>query len=217
MTQVDFSQFSALIQAMAECYGQSLSAQGIALRYKLLEQFDFADVEKAAMSIMSTRKYTSMPTPADFLEHIGGGNIDDKAEVEAGKVLAAIERHGAYVSVAFDDPTTQAVIMQAYGGWVRLCETCGVEESEKWFRKDFAKIWAAYSRQGVKHTGHLPGLFELTNCSNGHYDFVDPPKLVGDVDKARAVLEAGKTAPATEVEELAATLLALKACQGQTQ
>ncbi|MDL2209893.1 DUF6475 domain-containing protein [Desulfovibrio sp. OttesenSCG-928-O18] len=192
MTHADFKQFSALIQGVAECYGQSLSAQGIVLRFKLIEQFDYAEVEKAALSIMATRKYTSMPTPADFLEHISGGSAEDKAEVEAGKVLDAIGRYGAYASVVFDDAVTQAVIVQAYGGWVKLSQECGVKESEKWFRKDFAKSWAAYSRQGVKQTGHLPGLFEITNSSNGHYDHIPPPKLVGDPAKARAVLEAGK-------------------------
>ena len=193
MTQADFKSFSELVQGVAECYGQSLSAQGVALRFKLLEQFDMAEVRQAALSIMATRKYTSMPTPADFLEHISGGSAEDKAEVEAGKVLAAIGKHGAYASVVFDDAVTQAVIVQAYGGWPKLCADCGVEESEHWFRKNFAKTWAAYSRQGVKQSGHLPGLFEITNYSNGFFDYVDPPKLIGDPDKARAVLEAGQS------------------------
>lgn len=193
MTQADFKRFSVLIQGVAECYGQSLSAQGIALRFKLLEQFDFAEVQSAAYSVMTTRKYTSMPTPADFLEHIGGGSAEDKAEVEAGKVLAAIGRHGAYASVVFDDAVTQAVIIQAYGGWSKLCADCGVEESEHWFRKNFAKTWAAYSRQGVKQTGHLPGIIEITNHCNGYHDHIAPPKLIGNPTKARAVLEAGKS------------------------
>ena len=194
MTQADFDPFSVLIQGVAECYGQSLSAQGIALRFKLLEQFSFTEVQNAALSIMATRKYTSMPTPAEFLEHIGGGAAEDKAEVEAGKVLSAIGRYGAYSSVVFDDAVTQAVIVQAYGGWAKLCADCGVEESEHWFRKNFAKTWAAYARQGVKQIGHLPGLFEISNRSNGFSEFIDPPKLVGDPAKARAVLEAGKSA-----------------------
>ena len=193
MTQADFKAFSSLIQGVAECYGQTLSAQGVILRFALLEQFGYAEVRKAALSIMATRKYTTMPTPADFLEHISGGSAEDKAEVEAGKVLAAIGKHGAYASVLFDDAVTQAVIVQAYGGWPKLCADCGVEESEHWFRKNFAKTWAAYSRQGVKQSGHLPGLFEITNYSNGFFDYVDPPKLIGDPDKARAVLEAGQS------------------------
>ncbi|MDL2268013.1 DUF6475 domain-containing protein [Desulfovibrio sp. OttesenSCG-928-G15] len=196
MTQADFDRFDVLMQGVAECYGQALSAQGIALRFKLLEPFSLPEVEKAALSIMTSRKYTSMPVPADFLEHISGGSAEDKAEVEAGKVLAAIGSHGAYASVVFDDAVTLAVIMHAYGGWVQLCQDCGVEESEHWFRKNFAKTWAAYSRQGVKQSGHLPGLFEITNCSNGYHEHVDPPKLVGDPAKARAVLEAGQSVPA---------------------
>jgi hypothetical protein len=198
MTQADFKRFSALIQGVAECYSQSLSAQGIALRFKMLEQFDFAEVQNAAYSVMVTRKYTSMPTPADFLEHISGGNPEDKAEVEAGKVLEAIGRHGAYASVVFDDAVTQAVIVQAYGGWPKLCAVCGVEESEHWFRKNFAKTWAAYSRQGVKQASYLPGIFESTNCSNGYHGCVEPPKVVGDPAKARALLEAGKNIILTE-------------------
>ena len=113
MTQADFDRFEVLMQGVAECYGQTLSAQGIALRFKLLEPYSIQAVEKAALSIMATRKYTSMPVPADFLEHIGGGAAEDKAEVEAGKVLSAIGRHGAYASVVFDDAVTQAVIVQA--------------------------------------------------------------------------------------------------------
>ena len=44
MTQVDFDRFAELIQGVAECYGQSLSAQGVILRFALLEQFDYAEV-----------------------------------------------------------------------------------------------------------------------------------------------------------------------------
>ena len=198
MTQADFDRFEVLMQGVAECYGQTLSAQGVALRFKLLEQFSLPEVEKAALSIMASRKYTSMPVPADFLEHIGGGAAEDKAEVEAGKVLAAIGKHGAYASVVFDDAVTQAVIVQAYGGWPKLCVEsgpgCEKGESEHWFRKNFAKTWAAYSRQGVKQSGHLPGLFEITNHGNGYHDHIPPPKLVGDPAKARAVLEAGRSA-----------------------
>jgi hypothetical protein len=192
MTQADFKPFSALMQGVADCYGQTLSSQGVILRFTLLEQFDFAEVKKAALSIVATRKYTSMPTPADFLEHIGGGAAEDTAEVEAGKVLSAIGKYGAYASVVFDDPVTQAVIVQAYGGWPKLCADCGVEESEHWFRKNFAKTWAAYSRQGVKQFGHLPGIFEVSNSANGYLEYIEPPKLVGDQAQARAVLDAGQ-------------------------
>ena len=192
MTEHDFDRFSGVMFGVAENYGQSISPQGVALRFKALAAHEINEVERAAMSIIMCRKYTSMPTVADFLEHLNGGSAEDKAEVEAGKVLTAIATHGGYASVVFDDPVTQAVIVQAYGGWVKLCEECGAEEPEKWFRKDFAKTWAAYGRQGVRLFGHLPGRTEITNHASGWLKHIPAPVLVGDLGKALAVLEAGK-------------------------
>ena len=192
MQECDFESFSNMIIGVADCYGQTLTEQGIAMRFKLLEQYDYRDVERAALSIMASRKYTSMPTPAEFLEHLGGGNVEDIAEVEAAKVIRAIGEHGNYNSVVFDDPTTQAVIDRAYGGWPKLCEDCGVEESEKWFRKEFAKVYATYRRQGVQHFGVLAGLHEIENTARGFLRAIEPPRLVGNPGKARAVMLASR-------------------------
>ena len=111
---------------------------------------------------------------------------EDKAIVEVGKVLEAVRKHGAYSSVVFDDPMTQAVIARAYGGWPRLCIECDA----KGFRREFARTWAAYCRQGVGQFGHLPGILENRNRRNGFFEHIPPPKLVGNPEKARTVLEA---------------------------
>lgn len=198
MTKHDFDAFSALMQGMAECYGQTMSAQGIALRFRLLEKYDLADVEKASMTIMTTRKYTTMPTPADFIENLSGGCVDDIAEIEADKVLRAIGDCGAYNSVVFDNGTTQAVIANAYGGWPKLCSECGEVETTRWFRKNFAKTWSAYARQGITLMGHLPGITEISNASNGFADLICPPRIVGDRAKARAIMEAKRNLPKIE-------------------
>lgn len=192
MNEHDFTRFSALMLGLAENFGQSLSPQGIALRFRALADHGIDEVEQAALSLMLHRKYTSMPTAAELLEHVHGGSVEDKAEVEAGKVLTAISDYGSYASVVFDDAVTQAVIVQAYGGWVKLCADCGTEEPEKWFRKDFARIWAAYSRQGVQRHGHLPGRTEIANGSKGCLNDIPAPVSIGNPDKAHAVLEAGK-------------------------
>lgn len=191
MQQVDFQKFKAMIAGVAECYGQTLTAEGIAIRFKMLTQFEFPDVEKAALSILSSRKYTSMPTPADFLEYLGGGSLEDQAEIEAGKVLESIARIGGNSTVVFDNPTTMAVIQNAYGGWPKMCQDCGVEESEKWFRHNFAKTWAAYKRQGIQVFGTLPGRDEIANSASGHFTWIPKPLLVGDQAMAQKVLEMG--------------------------
>ena len=199
MTRADFKAFSNLMQGLTECYGKTLSAQGIALRFQLLAAHRIADVRRAAMSILSTRKYTSMPTPADFLELLNGGLPEDLAEVEAGKVLEAVSEHGAYASVVFDNAITQAVIVRAYRGWPQLCAILGTEESELWFRRNFVKVWLAYSRQNVAIIGHLPGLTELENCRNGFLEALPAPVLIGDRKKAQCLLGEAESAPVSQI------------------
>lgn len=117
--------------------------------------------------------------------------IEDMAIVEVGKVLEAVRKHGAYSSVVFDDPVTQAVIARTYGGWPRLCSECDA----KGFRREFVRTWAAYCRQKVEYFGYLPGIHESTNRRNGFYEYISPPKLIGDPEIARAVLKAGQKTP----------------------
>ena len=184
MQQKDFDQFKSLMLGLAENYGQSLTGPGIALRFKALAEFEIMDIERASYSVMASRKYTTMPTVADFLEHLGGGSAEDKGEVEAGKVTAAMRSWGRYASVVFDDAVTQAVIMNVFGGWPSICDVV----TDKWFRQEFIKAYAAYSRQNQKQFGHLPGLTELDNKAKGLNKYVPAPTLVGNPQKAKQVM-----------------------------
>lgn len=184
----DFEVFTSIMRGLADNFSAELSAPGLEMRFKALMAYPLAEIEAAALDILATRKFTKMPTVAEFVERMGGGSVDDRAEVEAGKVLRAIEDHGGYTSVAFDDPVTQAVIVQGFGGWTRICdELAGAEE--KWFRKDFVKMYAAYARQRVEVHGHLPGRFEL-QAAVGQARF-SQPVLIGDRAKAHAIAAGG--------------------------
>ncbi len=188
MQDNDFEAFVNIMQGLADNFGAELSAPGLEMRFEALKAYPFPQVQKAAMSILATRKFLKMPTVAEFLENLGEGSCEDRAEVEAGKVLRAIEQHGGYASVVFDDPTTQAVIQHGFGGWAKLCDELNVAD-EKWFRKDFAKMYAAYARQRVEVFGHLPGRMELAAAS-GQSRF-DRPALIGDRAKASAIASGG--------------------------
>lgn len=188
MQQQDYEQFAVMMLGIAENYGQSVTPEGIALRFRMLAPYPIDEVQRAATSILRSRRYTSMPTVADFMEYLGGGSIEDRAMIEAGKVLRAIEQHGGYNSVVFDEPTTQAVIQYAFGGWVKLCADCGTDEPEKWFRHHFAKYWAAYKRQGLRLMGVLDGAHAIANRAGGNAEFSPRPRLVGDEAKAREVM-----------------------------
>ena len=192
MTEADKPKFLAIMQGLAANYGRALDKPGLDFFFSALSGYPIEQLDAAALSIAITRKYTSMPTIADFVEHLSGGNLDDLAEVEAGKVIDAISHHGGYNSVVFDDPATQAVIVQAYGGWPKLCEDCGSIEHVKWFRKDFIKTWAAYKRQGIHVYGYLPGNSELQNRAAGWLENIPRPALVGNPQKAAAILTQGQ-------------------------
>ena len=114
------------------------------------------------------------------------GFVEDRAIVEVGKVLGAVRKYSPYSSVVFDTATTQAVIAHVYGGWARLC----TESSAKGFRREFARAWMAYFRQDVRLFDHLPGIIETNDLSNGFYEHIPSPKLIGNPESARAVLKA---------------------------
>lgn len=179
MTDDDRRGFNALMQGLAENLGAQLSTPGIALRFEALKQFDFEDVKRATTSIAASRKYTSMPTIADFLEHLGGGSAEDVAMVQAAIVWKAMKDHGASRSVCFDDPVTQAVIVQGFGGWQKMCGETTVDK-QQWFYKDFCRTYGAFARQQVTHYGALPGWCDPIRSKG--------PALIGNQERAQQVL-----------------------------
>ncbi len=192
MENPDKQAFAEMMVALAENYGQTVTKAGMALRFDALREYDITDVRRAAMSLLRSRKYTSMPTVADFLEHMGGGSAEDKAEAAAGKALRAVAEAGRYASVTFDDPVLMAVIENAWGGWPEFCAACSGPEV-KFVRRELAKTYAAYARQGVRRYGHLSGITENSNGSAGYLEHIPTPRLIGNREEAARVLEAGET------------------------
>lgn len=175
MTDTDKPKFEAIMRGLAENFGDSLSPVGIALRFEALKSYPFDEVKAASLSILANRRYTKMPTVAEFLTYLGGGSADDRAQVEAGKVWMALGSVGAYKNVLFDDPVTQAVIVQTFGGWQKLCRETMVDQ-QKWFIKDFCAAYGAFSRQGIKHFGSLPGITG------------EETRVIGNPEKAQKVM-----------------------------
>lgn len=197
MDNADKQAFMAVMTGMAENFGQTVTTAGVALRFEALKGFDIESVKAAAMSILGQRKYTTMPTVADFLEHLGGGSVEDKAEVAAGKLLQVVAEVGCYKSLVFDDPVLMAVVESGFGGWPKLCGECNGKD-ERFLRKEIAKTYAAYARQGQRKFGHLSGILENENGSAGRIEFIPEPVLVGDKATAFSVLQQGESRAALD-------------------
>jgi hypothetical protein len=199
MEESDRKAFGEAMKGMAENFGAQLSPVGIAMRFEALNRFPIESIKRAAISLLAERRFTTMPTVADFLDHLGGGRVEDHAEIEAGKVWGAVKDVGGSNSVCFDDPVTQEVIVQGFGGWPKLCGELK-EDQRQWFFREFKAMYGAYSRQGLKHCGYLSGWAPRAG---------EGPCLIGDEKKAMAVLEAGNVERPAAVITGASQLLRL--------
>lgn len=175
MDNHDKQSFAEIMLGVAENFSASISDAGLAIRFAALAEHSIEDVRNAAMHIIKNRKYTTMPTTADFLEFISGGSAEDVALLQAANVWQAMQDHGSYSCPVFDDPVTMAVIHNVFGGWIKLCSETQVSE-QKWFIKDFVAAYGSYSRTGVKRYGELDGRGSKT-------------VFIGNPDKAKQVLE----------------------------
>jgi hypothetical protein len=144
-------------------------------------------VEQALMRAVQRLRF--FPKPVEILDLSGESqaSLADVALVESSKAITALEKHGTYASVCFDNPVTQAVIERHFGGWPEFSQAVR-DDGAKWVGKDFCRVYEAFSRQNVQVTGYLPGICERENSLSGCERFTARPALIGDRQKALAVL-----------------------------
>jgi hypothetical protein len=174
---------------MGALYEKHPESAVIEIYFRALEKFTIDEVEKGISKACSTCKF--FPKPVELIDCITGGtgSLADKAMVEACRVLEAIKSVGTYTTVCFDDAVTQAVIIQQFGGWAKFGDM--LVENEKWFLKDFAAAYQAFSRQNVRHYGALPGISQGQNALTG-VERDEKPVIIGDVEKAKVIHSQGK-------------------------
>ncbi|WP_290925028.1 DUF6475 domain-containing protein [Halodesulfovibrio sp.] len=189
--------FAEGMKGMCELHNRAASKPMLKMYFFALAKFDIEDVLRAFVEAVSATKF--FPKPAEIIELIQG-SPEDVAEFEASKVVNAVRRVGGYRSVAFDNPTTAAVIEYAFGGWAKFC--CEfLDANEKWFRKEFCNTYAAFARRGVQHFGELAGRAAISN--EGHCKpHQENLALIGDAGRAQAALAAGQEQRKTQITML---------------
>lgn len=192
MNEQDKSRFASALIATASVFDKAITPQLTEIYFRTLASFTFEEVERGISQAMKTLRF--FPKPAELIDAITGGQValEDRAHVEATRVLTAIKEVGTYESVYFDDPVTQAVIAQHFGGWHRLADMR--EDGEKWFIKDFAKAYASFARAGIKENSALPGRAEINNNFRG-YEHRGRPAIIGNPETVGRMLEAAKLRP----------------------
>lgn len=159
--------FLELLTGLCELVDKEYSKTLLTMYYAALKGYSIKQVQMGIYKLMLSWRYNSIPKPIDIIESISGGanEIENTAQIQAGIVLNTIKKHGIYKSIKFSDEVTQAVILRGFGGWVDLCNDLKVE-NEKWFIKDFIKMYIAYRNKNICENGFMAGVHELKNKSN---------------------------------------------------
>lgn len=197
----DRLEFGKVIATMAKIYDKEMTEPMVALYWAALQKYPIDRLQEAAAYIISTRKYTKMPLPADFIEYIDPPeDLETKGVLAANEALDKMEFEGSGKSVQFGDPIISQVI-DRLGGWITVCHRVQLLEGEVdfWIR-DFSKMYAYLSQHGNRKEIKLVGRYESDNRAAGFLDDSGMLRLP-DGSEMPAPLDEGGKDIRTRIEE----------------
>lgn len=210
MNQNDLTHFTQFLQACCVLYGKSMNETLIELYWDALEAFTWVDVKAAFKAhINHPDSGQFMPKPSDVVRYIWGSSQTQALQAWS-KVVDTLHWVGMYESVVFDDPLIHTVLSEM-GGWIYLCQTTLTKDMP--FRaNEFEKRYTAYVlHPPPRYPKQLTGWLEQQNRFHGYP--IKPPSLMGDRQKALAVLKNGDN-QLLRVQRLASTLLSYPPSEG---
>ena len=197
-----------MLEAISKMNNRELTAEIFKFWLAALDSFAFEDIKNAFNRFIQTE--SRMPQPADILKIIRGSG-EDKALAALMKVEKAMDEHGAYATVVFDDPAIHATI-QSLGGWIKTCRQTEYEFT--WWKKEFRERYEHFDQYGLPPDipAQLAGIFDQANLPLGENS--QKPVVIGDYEKAIAWVSKRKKAstPALEIRDRA--LKCLKTMDG---
>jgi len=181
--------FASLITGMADYYKAEISRTALSIYWEGLRQFSYEAIEKAcwAHTQLADEAGRWMPRNSDIVKMIEGGTLD-RGMLAWSKVDQAVRVRGTWDDVVFDDATIHRVLADM-GGWVQV----GSKDDKEWpfIGKEFQQRYRSYAQRGAvtEYPRQLTGIANAQNQSSGRPML--PPILLGDADKAKAVLKGG--------------------------
>ncbi len=142
MNNSDKIKFGEIMMGLAENFSSTLGDIGLKMRFEVLKGYSIEDIEGAAMVILRTRKYTSMPTVAEFVDAIDG-DASDLAEIQASLVSRAVSQCGSYNKPAFEDPITED-IMSTKMNWKDICTS--TTKDLPFRMREFRQLYKSYNK-----------------------------------------------------------------------
>ncbi|WP_312451756.1 DUF6475 domain-containing protein [Comamonas sp.] len=204
--------FHTLLSDAMAYYSKDCSSFTLKVWWNACQNFSLEQVSKALeRHATDAERGAFAPKVSDIIRALQGTSTD-RAAIAWGKVYGAMSAVGAYSNVAFDDPAIHAVI-EDLGGWPKICRTENTELS--YVQHSFQESHRAYTERGhFEYSRFLPGAIDPDHEYTRRG--LTPPgvKLIGDREKATAVLRNGIIGSKTKISTLAAEALVLVANTG---
>lgn len=154
---MDKKLFLKSLNSLESAFGEKVSEDRAKIYWDILKGYSDIEIKKAV--IRSIRELKFFPKISEIIEMIEG-NIEDEAEIAWLVLKEKIERYGGYISVSFPDNPVIGSLVEAMGGWIKICGT-SIEE-EKWVKREFIKLYSIMKKR-INHPEQLPGIFGIEN------------------------------------------------------
>lgn len=165
--------FLEVLTMFCEMLGRApLSKPSLEMYYRALADMSTDDFTAAATRIVRERKFTSLPTPADFLEGLSV-QAADRGMVAAEDVLGRMRSAGGDADVQFEDQAIMVAVQMA-GGWPFLCDYVNSFDLDKLgiWKREFAALYRAASARKGQAPRVLLGRHSQSNAVRGYLDTV---------------------------------------------
>ncbi len=159
---MDKKLFLQSLNSLESAFDEKVSEDRAKIYWDILKGYSDREIKKSV--IRSIRELKFFPKVSEIIEMIEG-NIEDEAEVAWLILKEKIERYDGYISVSFPDSPAIGSVVEALGGWIKMCDT--TIEEEKWIKKEFIKLYPIMKRRS-NHPEKLLGIFELENNQKGY-------------------------------------------------
>jgi len=141
MNQHDKIRFTAAMKALAVNASVEITKDTLRLYFEALKDFDISEIETGTHKLLLEWEYNRMPPLSALVKKIQGEQpkIEDRALVEANKILDHLRLYGATKWPEMSDPITRQLMSTR---WHYLKWAGQVVESElKWWVKEFVEAY----------------------------------------------------------------------------
>jgi len=159
---MDKKLFLQSLNSLESAFGEKLGEDRAKIYWDILKSYSDLEIKKAV--IRSIRELKFFPKISEIIEMIEG-SIEDEAEIAWLILKEKIGRYDGYISVSFPENPIIGSVVEALGGWIKICDTTIKEE--KWVKKEFIKLYPIMKKKN-NHPEQLPGIFEIENNQKGY-------------------------------------------------